>query len=102
MQHLTKIQGENGPPQGAKVLGDGYILLRAMDRTARALIGPERLALKQFLLEFGVEVDDEEVLKVTKWSRLRLPNGQNARSAWKEKLKPLHKVRMSRNVKVSQ
>ncbi|KAH9941333.1 hypothetical protein B0H21DRAFT_676936, partial [Amylocystis lapponica] len=34
-----------------------------------------------------------------KWARLRLPNGQVARTAWKEKRKPLHKLRISRNVK---
>ncbi|KAI1795269.1 hypothetical protein LXA43DRAFT_874110, partial [Ganoderma leucocontextum] len=37
--------------------------------------------------------------KVRKWARLRLPNSQIARSAWKETLKPLDKLRMSRNVK---
>ncbi|KAG2048169.1 hypothetical protein BDR06DRAFT_1073443 [Suillus hirtellus] len=34
------------------------------------------------------------------WSRLRLPNGQVARSTWKEALRPLEKTRMSRNVKL--
>ena len=38
--------------------------------------------------------------KVTRWARLRLPNGQVARSHWKECLKPLGKVRTARNVKV--
>ncbi|KAG2109538.1 hypothetical protein DEU56DRAFT_749953 [Suillus clintonianus] len=35
-----------------------------------------------------------------RWSHLRLPNGQVARSAWKEALRPLEKTRMSRNVKL--
>ncbi|KAG1905035.1 uncharacterized protein F5891DRAFT_922696, partial [Suillus fuscotomentosus] len=35
-----------------------------------------------------------------KWSRLLLPNGQIARSAWREKLRSLDKTRMSRNVKL--
>ncbi|KAJ6493798.1 hypothetical protein DFH09DRAFT_826544, partial [Mycena vulgaris] len=35
-----------------------------------------------------------------RWARLRLPNGQIARSAWKEHRRPLHKVRMARNVKI--
>jgi hypothetical protein len=38
--------------------------------------------------------------KVTRWARLRLLNGQVARSQWKESIKPLGKVRIARNVKV--
>lgn len=38
--------------------------------------------------------------KVTRWAWLRLPNGQVARSHWKESLKPLGKVKMACNVKV--
>jgi hypothetical protein len=38
--------------------------------------------------------------RIIRWARLRLPNGQIARSAWKEKMKPLEAVRMARNVKV--
>ncbi|KAF8957135.1 hypothetical protein BDZ97DRAFT_1763202 [Flammula alnicola] len=37
--------------------------------------------------------------KVTRWARLRLPNGQVARCRWKESLKPLGKLRTARNVK---
>ncbi|KAG1906317.1 uncharacterized protein F5891DRAFT_942452, partial [Suillus fuscotomentosus] len=33
------------------------------------------------------------------WARLWLPNGQTARSSWREKLKLLEKTRMSRNIK---
>ena len=40
--------------------------------------------------------------KIARWARLRLPNGQVARSRWKESHKPLNKIRVSRNVKVSQ
>ncbi|KAJ7731697.1 hypothetical protein DFH07DRAFT_713706, partial [Mycena maculata] len=38
---------------------------------------------------------------VTRWSRVRLPNGQIARSRWKESTKPLSKLRTSRNVSVN-
>jgi hypothetical protein len=38
-------------------------------------------------------------LAVRRWARLRLPNGQVARSMWKESLKPLTKIRIARNVK---
>ncbi|KAJ7021883.1 hypothetical protein C8F04DRAFT_910580, partial [Mycena alexandri] len=33
------------------------------------------------------------------WSRLRLPAGHPAHSAWKETLKPIGKLRCARNVK---
>lgn len=38
--------------------------------------------------------------RLQRWARLRLPNGQIVRSAWKEKSKPLDKVRMARNIRV--
>lgn len=97
---FDKDKDTKGPPRGSLMLGDGFILLRAMDRTARVPTSAERIALQKFMEKFDEDVDDNTILKVTKWSRLRLPNGQNARSAWKENLKPLKKVRMSRNVKV--
>jgi hypothetical protein len=37
---------------------------------------------------------------VSRWARLRLPTGQVADSYWKEGMKPLNRVRISRNVKV--
>jgi hypothetical protein len=42
--------------------------------------------------------DDEWRPMVTRWARLQLPNGQIARSTWKEK--EMAKVRITRNVKV--
>ncbi|KAF8209723.1 hypothetical protein K438DRAFT_2058579 [Mycena galopus ATCC 62051] len=39
-------------------------------------------------------------LSVVRWARLRLPNGQIARSLWKQKRRPLDKTRMSRNIKI--
>ena len=58
----------------------------------------EKDALLKYL-ENIQDIDDEWQPMVTKWARLRLPNGQIARSAWKEKEKA--KVRIARNVKVS-
>ncbi|KAJ6540106.1 hypothetical protein B0H10DRAFT_2138558, partial [Mycena sp. CBHHK59/15] len=45
-------------------------------------------------------MEDGWVPYVTRRSRVRLPNGQVARSRWKETKKPLEKLRSSRNVKV--
>ncbi len=93
---------EKGPPRGSISLDDGFVLLRAMDTSDRKAENQERTAILQFLRPSAVDTDMHEnaVVKVRKWARLLLPNGQIARSAWKEKLKPLEHVRMSRNVKV--
>ncbi|KAF8991713.1 hypothetical protein BDQ17DRAFT_1432910 [Cyathus striatus] len=63
-------------PRGSKDLGDGYVLLTATDNCAQ---------------------DTQEFVH---WSRLQLPNGQIARSAWKESKKPLDHLWISRNVKL--
>jgi hypothetical protein len=88
-------------PRGSKDIGDGFILLRAKDKALRAMRHCERLAFADYLKNtHAVQVPDHWSPEVVRWARLRLPNGQVARSAWKEKLKPLEKVRMARNVKV--
>jgi hypothetical protein len=85
-------------PQGAVDLGRGYVLLRARDRYLYKLSGHELAAVRRADTQYPLEIQD--YLAVYRWARLRLPNGQIARSAWKESLKPLTKVRMARNVKV--
>lgn len=89
---------EKGLPYGAIDLDDGYALLRAKDSLDRKVVSHEERALLNF---FGEGVHRNSDVKVRKWARLLLPNGQIARSAWKENLKRLEQVRMSRNVKVS-
>ncbi|KZT23107.1 hypothetical protein NEOLEDRAFT_1034185, partial [Neolentinus lepideus HHB14362 ss-1] len=37
--------------------------------------------------------------KIYRWARLQVPNGQIARSAWKETLKSFTQLRMARNIK---
>ena len=86
-------------PRGAIDLGQGYALLRAQDRYTRLMHPQEASALLRYL--GGVpENSDSWCPKVTRWARLRLPNGQVARSRWKESIKPLGKIRIARNVKV--
>lgn len=93
---------EKGLPFGAINLNEGYALLRAKDNVDRKAENQERTALLHFFSQIAGEIvtNNTTVVKVRKWARLLLPNGQIARSAWKEKLKPLEQVRMSRNVKV--
>jgi hypothetical protein len=82
-------------------IGAGFILLRAKDRVLRAMHDCERQSFADYLKDtHTLQVPDGWCPAVARWARLRLPNGQVARSAWKEKLKPLEKVRIARNVKV--
>jgi hypothetical protein len=92
-------------PRGAVDLGQGYVLLRARDRYDRLMRPQEASALLHYLRRATGEGSSESINcdwcpKVTRWARLRLLNGQVARSHWKESLKPLGKLRTARNVKV--
>lgn len=91
---------KDGLPRGAIDIGNDYILLRALEKSPRLVNPCEADALRAYLRENGESVPDGWCPSVRRWARLRLPNGQVARSAWKEKSKPLIKVRMARNVKV--
>ncbi|KAF8804536.1 hypothetical protein BYT27DRAFT_7106488, partial [Phlegmacium glaucopus] len=95
---------ENSPPvipQGARDLGDGYVLLCARDKLCCCINVSEEVAFAGYLKDIhGIDVDEDWSPVLAHWAQLRLPNGQVARSAWKEKLKPLLKVRMACNVKV--
>lgn len=92
-------------PRGAENLGDGYVLLRAMDRYRRALPHNESAMFYDYFSIWEPELcagEDREAFafKLRKWGRLRLPNVTVARSAWKECLKPLSKLRLARCVQV--
>ncbi|KAG1724251.1 hypothetical protein EDB19DRAFT_1644676 [Suillus lakei] len=80
-------------PNHSVNLGGGYVLLRARDRYSYHPSEAELRLISRFL--------DAPVPKFKRWARLRLPNGQVARCAWKETLKPAEKVRMARNIKVT-
>ncbi|KAG2741861.1 hypothetical protein P692DRAFT_20879761 [Suillus brevipes Sb2] len=77
-------------PKTAIDLGDGYALLRKCDLYDVQPQGGAAQAIQEYL---GVNV------KICCWARLRLPNGQTARTAWRATLKPAAKVHVSRNVK---
>ncbi|KIJ58220.1 hypothetical protein HYDPIDRAFT_178099 [Hydnomerulius pinastri MD-312] len=82
-----------GLPEGAVDLGDGYALLRKRDRRFAFPVRPHIQSIQDFL---GPR---REIPRIKRWARLKLPNGQIARSAWRELLKPIEKLRVSRNVK---
>lgn len=83
-------------PRGAKDIGDGYVLLRAMGKGVYHLRDCKVDALSLYLSDTetteGENGPESSCLSVIQWARLRLPNGQVAWSAWKEKLKPLEQI----------
>jgi hypothetical protein len=87
-------------PTGACDIGENYILLGP--RELHEMDVPTLEAFKRFsdLHRWRIKVGDS--LSVDRFARLLLPNGQIARSWWHEKKRPTQKVRIARNVKVSQ
>ena len=84
-----------GPPHGSIDLSDGYVLLRK--RSKYPVTSPDN-SLAQVLRNYLPP--NQEIPRFDKWARLLLPNGQIARSAWREMLKSQENLRVSRNVKV--
>ncbi|KAF8223727.1 hypothetical protein L208DRAFT_1315422 [Tricholoma matsutake] len=88
-------------PRGGKDISDGYILLQAKDSCLRPITDIEKQAFSIYLKDtHALEFAEDWSPGVAKWARLHLPNGQGAWSSWKEKLKPLEKVRMAQYIKV--
>ncbi|KAJ7720472.1 hypothetical protein DFH07DRAFT_760806 [Mycena maculata] len=85
------------PRRGSEYIGDGYSLMGAKDKWKQTVTRESSTTIRKYL-DAEQETGD---IKLKRWARLRLPNGQIARSAWKEKKLQLMNVRMARNVKVS-
>jgi hypothetical protein len=83
--------------RGSRDLGGGFVLLRARKAHPQPLRECEANALLCFL-----HISSDTDFRVRRWAKLRLPTGQIAHSAWKEKERPLEKRRTACNVKVSQ
>ena len=97
---IPSLEKETKQPKWSEDVGDGYVLLHARDETTRILHGPPAIAVRDYMGKETGENVANWYPRVRRWARLRLPTGQIARSAWKEKLKALEKVRISRNVRV--
>ncbi|TBU62242.1 hypothetical protein BD310DRAFT_811434 [Dichomitus squalens] len=87
-------------PAGAMDLGESYVLLHPTSRTPKVVSDADATALRIYLDAHAVQVPDEWRPRLAKWGRLRLPNGQVARTAWKEcegerRGRPVHRSRMS-------
>ena len=83
-----------GLPYGAEDLGDGYMLLRKCSRYPTLPDNNIAHHISAFL------PPGQTIPHIQKWSRLLLPNGQVARSLWREVLKAPEQLRISCNVKV--
>jgi len=74
-------------------IGGGYVLLRKRDARSIFPNGLAARAISDYLGHMGK-------VKIQRWARLRLPNGQIARTAWRELLRPPEKIRPACFVKV--
>ena len=93
-------------PRGAELIGNDFLLLRALERSYSVARPVEARAFYDYfrrtnpgLIE-GKNCSDFKYV-LCRWARMCLPNGMVVRSAWKEQLKPLNCLRMARCVKVS-
>lgn len=91
-------------PRGSIDIGRGYVLLCARDHEPMLLqdiLDPTAAKVIQDFWNINqtpsTRIND---IVIARWARLRLPNGQIARSRWKESQKPLEKIRIARNIKV--
>lgn len=80
-------------PTTAVDLGGGFILLRKRDSRPIVPQEPAAEAIFQYL-------GHRHNIRIRRWARLHLPNGQIARTAWRETDRPPEKLRPSRHVKV--
>lgn len=93
---------ENPLPSTALQIGNGFALLAATEAKPIHMITPaEKLAIDNFIKKIDPQLNPSSWYKLMRWARLRLPNGQVARSRWKEEKMKKDKIRMARNVKVS-
>ena len=91
--HLN-LDKDDSIPRGAKDLGQGYVLLRTCQKTAKPATEAETNAILKYWEEMGWPNRDTWHRAVKRWSRLQLPNGQKARSRWYESqsTRPLRKT----------
>ncbi|TBU22478.1 hypothetical protein BD311DRAFT_742970 [Dichomitus squalens] len=86
-------------PRRAVDLGDRWVLMHPTARTAKLVPDINAIALHAYLTKKAVRVPEAWRPRLTKWGQLRLPNGQVARTAWKEcegerRGHPVHRSRM--------
>jgi hypothetical protein len=75
-----------------------FTFLCARDEQKQPIFDKEDLALRKYLIQAGDSSAHSSTLYIQRWARLRLPNGQVCRSAWKEL--EYRNPRIARNVQV--
>ncbi|KAJ3501967.1 hypothetical protein NLJ89_g9101 [Agrocybe chaxingu] len=94
----------NDIPRYSEVLGDGYVFLCARDEYPQILTDAYRRVIKAYIEDQEMRAGNEIPAtwhgpRVARWARLHLPNGQIARSAWKEDRSLAQNIRRARYVK---
>ena len=75
---------EEPKPRTLAILGDGYILMGARERSPHYIkVQSEVNALHVFLQGLNINLPNWSPY-FQKWARLRIPTGQIARTAWRE------------------
>uniref|UniRef100_D8PU20 Uncharacterized protein n=2 Tax=Schizophyllum commune (strain H4-8 / FGSC 9210) TaxID=578458 RepID=D8PU20_SCHCM len=98
---LPDLEPSSDPlPKSACDVGRGYALLAATDNCERPVTAAEAMALKNYLESKGESVPTSWHPRVVRWARAALPNGQIARSRWKEEEKSEDDLRRARCVKL--
>ena len=98
---------EKGLPPSSRSLGAGYALLCTKERTPKILAEPQQAqVIKEFFVSEEARHGNAPPAqwtgpRVQRWARLRLPNGQTARSIWKEDRMTNPDLRRASCVKVS-
>ncbi|KIJ53714.1 hypothetical protein M422DRAFT_154434 [Sphaerobolus stellatus SS14] len=105
LPHLKKAENQ---PRGSLDIGNGYFMLTKMERSPKTYQGQVSEVIIQYIqgqeAAAGIQARNNITPRFTRWARLHLPNGQNARSAWREleiERKGMDKIRCARCVKFS-
>ena len=85
------LTNEDSNPCASDDLGNGFVLLPKRDKRPIKTHARDAHAIAQYLGQAAPPT-------VHRWGRLRLPNGQIARSEYTESTKPLQELRMAHNV----
>ncbi|EKM53875.1 uncharacterized protein PHACADRAFT_209723 [Phanerochaete carnosa HHB-10118-sp] len=88
-------------PRGAHPLDSEHALLRKHEQKISTLPTAEAEVTRNFVASQDVAISNnwQNEPSLARWARLRLPNGQTARSAWGDEGKDTNNIRMSRMVK---
>ncbi|KAF8585337.1 hypothetical protein K439DRAFT_1616023 [Ramaria rubella] len=83
--------------------GGGYKLLTAQEHVAKVHTGHVGIAVQAYMVrEDGANADADVGIKIRRWARLALPNGQIAWCAWKECNKPPSKLKLEGQIEYAE